>query len=53
VIPAAPTFICAPVIELIGDPLDLFLRINAGLSCLFVLCVCLVVWIGDDLEGGR
>lgn len=52
-IPAAPAFICAPVIELVSDPLDIFLRINVGLFGLFVLCVCVAVWVADDREAGR
>lgn len=52
-IPVAPTFITAPIINMAGDPLDLFLRINAIAFGVFVLGFCIVVWIADDREGGR
>lgn len=52
-IPAAPTFITAPVIQMAGDPLDLFLRVNVIAFGLFVLGFCMVVWIADDREAGR
>lgn len=52
-IPAAPTFITAPAVQMACDPLDLFLRINVIAFGVFVVCACLVIWIGDDREGGR
>lgn len=52
-IPAPPTFITSPVIQMAGDPLDLFLRINAIAFGVFVFSACLVIWIADDREGGR
>lgn len=52
-IPAPPTFITAPVIQMAGDPLGLFLCINVIAFGAFVLCACLVMWIADDREGGR
>ncbi|MBN5157993.1 hypothetical protein JY502_00925 [Stenotrophomonas maltophilia] len=52
-IPAAPTFITAPVVQMAGDPLDLFLRVNVIAFGLFVLCACVVMWIADDREAAR
>ncbi|MBH1651589.1 hypothetical protein I5U67_05315 [Stenotrophomonas maltophilia] len=52
-IPAPPTFITAPVIQMAGDPLDLFLRVNVIVFGLFVLGFCMVAWIADDREGRR
>jgi len=52
-IPAAPTFITAPVVQMAGDPLHLFLRVNGIAFGVFVLCACLVMWIADDREAGR
>lgn len=52
-IPAPPTFITAPVVQMAGDPLDLFLRINVIAFGMFVLCACVVMWIADDGERGR
>jgi len=52
VIPAPPTFITAPVIQMAGDSLDLFLRINVIAFGVFVLCACVVMWIAHDREGG-
>ncbi|MCU1197692.1 hypothetical protein JAK23_18675 [Stenotrophomonas maltophilia] len=52
-IPAPPTFITAPVVQMAGDPLDLFLRVNVTAFGVFVLCACVVMWIADDREVGR
>lgn len=52
-IPAPPTFVTSAVVQMEGDPLDLFLRISVLAFCVFVLGACMVVWIADDREGGR
>ncbi|WP_187296456.1 hypothetical protein [Stenotrophomonas hibiscicola] len=52
-IPAPPIFITAPVVQVAGDPLDLFLRVNVIAFGVFVLCACVVMWIADDREAGR
>lgn len=52
-IPASPIFITAPVVQVAGDPLDLFLRINVIAFGVFVLCACVAMWVADDREGGR
>ncbi|MNM45941.1 hypothetical protein D3C81_568710 [compost metagenome] len=52
-IPVAPIFITAPIINMAGDPLHLFLRVNVTAFGVFVLCACVVTWIADDREGGR
>lgn len=52
-IPAAPTFVTAPIINVAGDPLDLFLRVNVTAFGVFVLCACVAMWLAGDREGGR
>lgn len=52
-IPVPPTFITAPVVQMAGDPLDLFLRINVIAFGMFVFSASLAIWIADDREGGR
>lgn len=52
-IPAPPIFITAPVVQVAGDPLDLFLRISVIAFGVFVLCACVAMWVADDREGGR
>lgn len=52
-IPAPPIFVTAPVIQMAGDPFDLFLRVNVFAFGVFVIGFCIVAWIADDREGGR